>query len=252
MAEEKSPDRIRQEEEFLRAYAECQRRASWAHDALVQAGVEMADEYVTIDGRDSTHGLYKPYWDGKRVMIDLDSDQFFYGHTMKIHLLEEYWLVTLAEVLNRWTTLRIMKCFLKVCISHNMKHFMDFPAGEHPIPDLESPPDEWQPKELPAPEPPAQQAKTLFVPEFPTCAKCLKPMVPGEAITPAVIKDDIGCGLHQCYEGAHTGHAPLTAVWKCPDCGHSFIPSTGDPQLPTDPHGPTTSPSKKEPTGFPR
>jgi hypothetical protein len=55
-------------------------------------------------------------------------------------------------------------------------------------------------------------------PSPPLCRRCEIPMEPGHAIAPAHQTADDGT----VTEAMWSNHAPLTAVWKCPMCGHSF------------------------------
>lgn len=62
----------------------------------------------------------------------------------------------------------------------------------------------------------------------PTCRRCHTQMQTGQAILPALGLEN---GLyHQGYTYT-AGTAPLSCVWKCPECGHSFAPG----QPPKDP-----------------
>jgi hypothetical protein len=59
--------------------------------------------------------------------------------------------------------------------------------------------------------------------DTPMCVKCGRGMVPGQAVPPAMVEQEDSPG--QMMQGVHVGVAPLVEVWKCPGCGHSFVPS---------------------------
>lgn len=66
----------------------------------------------------------------------------------------------------------------------------------------------------------------------PKCKYCLIPMERGQAIPPAVVKDE----WNQRTEGAWQNTTPTVEVWKCPKCGHSFTTSE-EWRLPDPPAG---------------
>jgi len=63
---------------------------------------------------------------------------------------------------------------------------------------------------------------------IPDCRRCGTPMNFGQAIPTAIV--DMGDG--QFTEGRWVGEPPILAVWKCPKCGHSFLPTNAASEAP--------------------